>query len=171
MQTDWWRDIYNGLKAADVRQVGYVPDAGHTALIAACIDDPDIEAVALTTEEEGIALMAGAWVGGQRGALLMQSSGVGNCINMMSLAATCQFPLALFVTMRGLWREFNPWQRPMGRATDEHLEIAGFNTLMATMPEDVGPMAAAVLEQAFEDEQMSALLLHQCLMPVKTFGK
>ena len=171
MQVDWWRDIYAALKAADVRQVGYVPDAGHSALIEACLDDDDIQAVVLTTEEEGISLLAGAWLGGQRGALLMQSSGVGNCINMMSLAATCQFPVPIFVTMRGLWREFNPWQRPMGQATEDHLETGGFRTRTATMPEHVGPLSVDTLDDAFGGDGMSALLLHQCLVPVKTFGK
>lgn len=171
MQVDWWKDIYAALKTADVRQVGYVPDAGHSALIQACIADDNIQAVVLTTEEEGISLLAGAWLGGQRGALLMQSSGVGNCINMMSLAATCQFPVPIFVTMRGLWREFNPWQRPMGQATEDHLETAGFFTRTATMPEHVGPLAVETLDDAFTGGNMSALLLHQCLVPVKTFGK
>ena len=76
----------------------------------------------LTTEEEGIALAAGAWLGGQRSVLLMQSSGVGNCINMLSLSAICRFPLLMLVTMRGEWAEFNPWQVPMGRATQPALE-------------------------------------------------
>ena len=78
---DWHDAIFAVLKRADIRQVGYVPDAGHARLIELCRDDPAIRAVPLTTEEEGVALLAGAWLGGQRGALLMQSSGVGNCIN------------------------------------------------------------------------------------------
>ncbi len=166
---DWWKQIYDALGQAEVRQVAYVPDAGHAALIDACIADPAMQAIALTTEEEGIAVLSGAWLGGARGVLLMQSSGVGNCINMLSLASTCQFPLALFVTMRGQWHEFNPWQFPMGQATDRHLNVAGVQTLAAEAPDDVGPMAAAILQQAFSSGGMAALLLHQKLMPVKTF--
>lgn len=168
---EWWKDIFAAFKQADVRQVAYVPDAGHAPLIEACINDDAMRAIALTTEEEGVAVLAGAWLGGQRGALLMQSSGVGNCINMFSLAKTCQFPLALFVTMRGQWKEFNPWQYPMGENTESHLNTAGFLSQCAEEPEDVGPMATATLEQAFTDSGMSALLLHQSLMPVKTFDK
>ena len=84
---DWPDKLFGVLKRANVRQVGYVPDAGHARLIKRCVDDPDIHDVSLTTEEEGVALAAGAWLGGQRAALLMQSSGVGNCINMLSLIA------------------------------------------------------------------------------------
>src|SRR5215813_1836563 len=82
---DWRDQVFAALQRADIRQVAYVPDAGHSRLIELCCADPDMRAVTLTTEEEGIALAAGAWLGGQRAALLMQSSGVGNCINMLSL--------------------------------------------------------------------------------------
>ena len=86
--SDWRDGVFAALKAAEIRQVGYVPDAGHARLIELCRDDHEIRAVALTSEEEGVALLAGAWLGGQRGALLMQSSGVGNCINMLSMTKT-----------------------------------------------------------------------------------
>lgn len=168
---DWWKEIFDALKASGVRQVAYVPDAGHASLIDACISATGIRAIALTTEEEGIAVLAGAWLGGERGALLMQSSGVGNCINMFSLAATCRFPLPVFVTMRGQWHEFNPWQFPMGQTTNSALKMAGVQTMTATSPDDVGPMATATLDQAFTGGGMAALLLHQRLMPVKTFDK
>ena len=93
-QAGQWPDrLFEAIKRGGVRQVGYVPDAGHARLIDRCRADPDIHDIVLTTEEEGIALAAGAWLGGQRAALLMQSSGLGNCINMLSLARTCRFPL------------------------------------------------------------------------------
>ncbi len=57
---DWWKHIYEALKHADVRQVAYVPDAGHASLIEACVRDTDIRAIALTSEEEGVAVVAGA---------------------------------------------------------------------------------------------------------------
>jgi len=168
---DWWKQIFSAFKAATVRQVAYVPDAGHAALIDACVRDNDMRAIALTSEEEGVAVLAGAWLGGARGVLLMQSSGVGNCVNMFSLASTCRFPLALFVTMRGQWHEFNPWQHAMGQTANAQLNTAGMQTLTATSPDDVGPMATATLDQAFTGGTMSALLLHQRLMPVKTFDR
>ena len=168
---EWWQGIFKALKDADVRQVAYVPDAGHAKLIQACHDDAEITAISLTTEEEGVGVLAGAWLGGDRGALLMQSSGVGNCVNMFSLANTCRFPLALFVTMRGQWHEFNPWQLPMGLTTEPALETAGFSVITADDPDDVAAYATATLNHAFVGGQMSALLLHQKLSPIKTFGK
>ncbi|MBC8270233.1 MAG: phosphonopyruvate decarboxylase [Rhodospirillaceae bacterium] len=168
---DWWKQIFAAFKKADIGQVAYVPDAGHAALIDACIADQDIHAIALTTEEEGVALLAGAWLGGVRGALLMQSSGVGNCINMFSLSSTCRFPLPVFVTMRGQWQEFNPWQHAMGESAQRHLETAGLQTRTAAEASEVGPLTTATLDKAFADGGMAALLLHQSLMPAKTFDQ
>src|SRR5271169_6799166 len=117
----WQADVFAALKRSRIAQVGYVPDAGHAHLIAAAHADPQISTTVLTTEEEGVALAAGAWLGGQRAVLLMQSSGVGNCINMLSLTKTCRFPLVMLVAMRGEWAEFNPWQVPMGSRTQTAL--------------------------------------------------
>ena len=88
----------------------------------------------LTTEEEGIGYLAGAWLGGERGALLMQSSGVGNCINTLALQACARFPLLMVVTMRGDWAEFNAWQNPMGQATEAALNLMGVITWRADEP-------------------------------------
>ena len=113
LECHWSVELYNRLKAANVRQVAYVPDAGHAQLIELFAADREIVTTVLTTEEEGVAIAAGAWLGGDRTVLLMQSSGVGNCINMLSLAVVGRFPLLMLVTMRGEWAEFNPWQVPM----------------------------------------------------------
>ena len=61
---DWPRQIYEEFKSLGVRQVSYVPDAGHSALIRLCENDAEIHSVSLTTEEEGVALSGGAWLGG-----------------------------------------------------------------------------------------------------------
>ena len=121
----WPEDIFGILQRFDVRQVPYVPDAGHSQLIERVLGAPSMRAVPLTTEEEGVALLAGAWAGGQRGVLLMQSSGVGNCVNMLSLTQIFRFPFLTLVTMRGEWGEFNPWQVPMGSSTAGRLRTIG----------------------------------------------
>src|SRR6185295_15509763 len=137
----WPDQLFETIKRGGVRQVGYVPDAGHARLIDRCRADADIHDVVLTTEEEGIALAAGAWLGGQRAALLMQSSGVGNCINMLSLIRTCRFPLLMFITMRGEWEEFNPWQVPMGTIVEPTLKLCEVEALRASKPEEVEVLA------------------------------
>jgi sulfopyruvate decarboxylase alpha subunit len=169
--TDWHNDIFAALKATDIRQVGYVPDAGHARLIERVHADPDIRAVSLTTEEEGIALAAGAWLGGQRAALLMQSSGVGNCINMLSLAKSCRFPLILLVTMRGEWAEFNPWQVAMGSKTQAALELMDVLVYRVEDAVSVGETVAAALDIAFNGSMATAVLLSQRLIGAKRWVK
>ena len=156
----WPHEIYRALKAADIRQVSYVPDAGHRSLIELAHADPAIETTVLTTEEEGIALAAGAWLGGQRAVLLMQSSGVGNCINMLSLIATCRFPLLTLVTMRGEWGEFNPWQVPMGQAVRPVLEAVGVKCFPVDKAEEVGEVFVAAADLAFLFLRRSAAVAH-----------
>ena len=168
---DWPDDIFAALQAAEIRQVGYVPDAGHRRLIERVVADPSIRAVSLTSEEEGIGLAAGAWLGGQRAALLMQSSGVGNCINMLSLAKSCRFPLTLLVTMRGEWGEFNPWQVPMGTRTQAALELMDVLVYRVERAEEVGETVTAALDIAFNGGPVTAVLLAQRLIGAKRWVK
>ena len=145
----WQADVFAALKRAEISQLGYVPDAGHAHLINAAHADPDIRTTVLTTEEEGIALAAGAWLGGQRAVLLMQSSGVGNCINMLSLPVNCRMPFLTLVTMRGEWGEFNPWQVPMGTATPAVLTAAGVHVRRADRAEEAAETVGAAAALAF----------------------
>jgi sulfopyruvate decarboxylase alpha subunit len=168
---DWREAIFVSLKAADIRQVGYVPDAGHSRLIELCQADPAIRAIPLTSEEEGIGLAAGAWLGGQRAALLMQSSGVGNCINMLSLAKACRFPLPMLVTMRGEWAEFNPWQVAMGTKTQAALELMDVLVYRIEEPDEAAETVAAALDIAFNGGLAAAVLLSQRLIGAKRWVK
>ena len=165
MQAGQWADqLFETIKRGGVRQVGYVPDAGHARLIDRCRADPDIHDVVLTTEEEGIALAAGAWLGGQRAALLMQSSGLGNCINMLSLARTCRFPLLMLITMRGEWEEFNPWQVPMGSIVDPVLKLCEAEVYRVGEPDEIAGIAERAVQQTFGDERIVAMVLSQQLI-------
>ncbi|MDH3594897.1 MAG: thiamine pyrophosphate-binding protein [Rhodospirillales bacterium] len=166
----WPEEIFAALAAQGVRQVAYVPDAGHKELIERCAGAAEMETVALTTEEEGIALLAGAWLGGQRGALLMQSSGVGNCVNMLSLMRTCAFPLLMLVTMRGQRGEFNPWQLPMGETAAPVLELGGCRVFALDDSAEAGATVAAAGRAAFDGPTPAAVLIAQRVVGMKTFG-
>jgi sulfopyruvate decarboxylase alpha subunit len=168
---DWPEELFGVIKQSGIRQVAYVPDAGHARLIALCQADPAIRDIVLTTEEEGIALAAGAWLGGERSVLLMQSSGVGNCINMLSLARTCRFPLAMLVTMRGEWAEFNPWQVPMGSIVEPTLKLCDVHVYRADHAEEVAETAAAAIDLAFNGDLAVAVLLGQRLIGRKVWVK
>jgi sulfopyruvate decarboxylase alpha subunit len=166
-ENSWPVALYRHLRAAAVTQASYVPDAGHSELIRLFLDDRDVTTTVLTTEEEGIAIAAGAWLGGQRSVVLMQSSGVGNCINMLSLPVIARMPLLLLVTMRGEWAEFNPWQVPMGQATQKALESVGVRTLRADTPEDLLSVVPAATTEAYEADQQVAVLIGQRMLGEK----
>jgi sulfopyruvate decarboxylase alpha subunit len=166
---DWPNGLFDVLKAGAVRQVAFVPDAGHSRLIRLCEANDAMKVVRLTTEEEGIALLAGAWFGGDRGVLLMQSSGVGNCINMLSLPNACQIPLLMLITMRGDWGEFNPWQVYMGSATQTVLEAMNVAVRRADRAEDIAPAAKAMLDLAYFTYRPTAVLIGQRVLGAKNF--
>jgi sulfopyruvate decarboxylase alpha subunit len=163
--SDWPAEIHRELKAAGVGIVGYVPDAGHKRLIELCQADKSMRAVVLTTEEEGIGLAAGAWLGGKPSVLLMQSSGVGNTVNVLGLLKTCGFPLVMIVTMRGEAGEFNSWQVPMGEGTQAAFETMGVKVKRASSADEVAPLVASALK----DRQATAVLISQNVIGIKSF--
>jgi len=163
-QTSWPDLIHAHFKRVGVRQVGYVPDAGHSRLINLCKQDNAITDVVLTTEEEGVGLVAGAALGGEHAALLVQSSGVGNCINMFMLLKNCGFPCLLLVTMRGEYAEFNPWQVPMGSITEQCLKLSGFQVYRVDRPDEVDDVVGAAADMAFGANLPVAVILSQRLI-------
>ena len=167
----WQKSVFKVLKQGNVRQIAYVPDAGHAYAIQRAEADPEIHATVCTTEEEGVAIVSGAWLGGQRAALLMQSSGVGNCVNMFSLLRSCNFPFFTLVTMRGEYAEFNPWQGPMGKTTQRALELMGITVLRASSPQEVEEIVSAGLDAAFEAGEQVAVLLSQNLIGRKKWER
>ena len=168
-QPDWPSQIHQELRAAGVTMVGYVPDAGHKRLIELCHGDKAMRAVVLSTEEEGIGLAMGAWLGGGKAALLMQSSGVGNVINVLGTAKECRFPLVTLVTMRGQQGEFNPWQVPMGQATRQVLEAMGTIVHSADSAEEIAPAVNAALRLAYNSYASVAVLIAQRVIGIKSF--
>ena len=169
---DGWGDgAFRALGAAGVRQIPYVPDSGLDRLIDLCAEDNEMRPVLLSSEQEGIGIAAGAWLGGERSALLMQSSGVGNCMNALSLVRTCRFPLLMSVTMRGEWGEFNPWQLPMGQNAEAHLKQCGVVTRRVEAAEHAGEAVAGAASLAFETLSATAVLIAQRVIGAKDFAK
>ncbi len=166
----WQDEVFPILKSVNVKHIAYVPDAGHSKAIKAANTDVSTKSVVLTTEEEGLGYLAGAWLGGDRGALLLQSSGVGNCINTLALQSCARFPLLMLVTMRGDWAEFNPWQNPMGQNTEEILTRMGVMIWRADKSEDVAPLIRGAATMAFDGDSACAVILGQRLIGEKEWN-
>jgi sulfopyruvate decarboxylase alpha subunit len=165
----WVGDVQAVLRRHGVTLVAHVPDAGLSGLIERCQADPEVTTVTLSTEQEGVALAAGAWLGGRRSALLMQSSGVGNCVNMLSLWRSCRIPALLVVTMRGQFGEANPWQVPMGQMTPEVLRLCGVVVLEVDDESRIAETAEAAAIMAFTAGGACAVLIGQRAIGAKGF--
>ena len=165
----WQNDLYEALRRQGVSQFSYVPDAGHRMAIDMSLADPEVKSVALTTEEEGVAVAAGAHLGGARSALLMQSSGLGNCINFFSMITGGKFPFLTVLSMRGDYGEGNPWQMGMGKATRPILDAMGFVTVEITRRDEVETAINAACTMAFQSGEAVAILLTQKLIGAKKF--
>ena len=167
----WVAPTHRALLDAGVTVVGHVPDGGLSHLIARLEADDRVRTVRLTTEEEGVAMVTGVWAGGGRGALLMQSSGVGNCTNMLGLLQSCDVPTFLLVTMRGQEGEANPWQLPMGRAAGESLALMGVDVRSVSSSDAVAPSVTRACADTYEHRSgATAVLIEQQVIGVKTFS-
>jgi sulfopyruvate decarboxylase alpha subunit len=171
MDGHWSADVYHELSHRDFAAVATVPSAALSPLLALCAEPYEPRLVTLTTEEEGIGLVTGLWAGGRRAMLAMQSSGVGNCVNALSLPAAMRAPCLMLVTMRGEWGEGNPWQVPMGQGTEPVLRAMGVLTYRAETAEDVAPTLAAAADLAWESRRTAAVLVSQRVTGAKGFGR
>jgi len=167
--SNWQSEVFDAFKDLNISQVTYVPDAGHAPLIDQCLADPDIKAGPLTNEFEGVGMCAGAWLGGERSVLLMQSSSAGNILNALGLVHHCTIPFLTLVTMRGEWGEFNPWQLHMGQSTVQTLEASGVICNRADHADEVAEIVRASANLAFHSYAQVAVIISQRIMGAKVF--
>jgi sulfopyruvate decarboxylase alpha subunit len=165
----WSHKLFDILSAAEVNLYSHIPDAGNKKLIELADAHNEARSVLLTSEEEGIAVCAGAELVGGRGILCMQSSGVGNVPNFLSFAKGGRFPLLMMITMRGEYGEKNPWQYPMGQAVQPILEAMGVLTFWVYEADDLEKAAMAAIDSAFYGGQATALILSQRFLGAKAF--
>jgi sulfopyruvate decarboxylase alpha subunit len=168
---DWSADVLSAMQAREIATVATIPDGGLTRLLLLCREDADTRVITLTTEEEGIGVVTGLWLGGRRGMIAMQSSGVGNCINALGLPAIMRAPCLMLVTMRGQWGEFNPWQVAMGQGTRPALEAVGVKCFPVDRADEVGETFGAAADLAFNGGFACAVLVSQRIIGAKGFGR
>ena len=169
--TDWSTDVFREMKSRDIATVCTVPDGGLTQLLKMIEAERQMLLVTLSTEEEGIGIATGCWLGGKRAMIAMQSSGVGNCINALGLPSAFRAPCLMLVTMRGQWGEFNPWQVPMGQAVKPALEAVGVRCFPVDKPAEVAETFIAAADIAFNSRVSAAVLISQRVIGAKGFGQ
>ena len=166
---DWSAAMFDVLREAGVTLFAHVPDAGNDCLIGLAEANNETRALLLTTEEEGVAICAGADLVGQRGVLCMQSSGLGNCANYLSLAKGGRFPILMMISMRGDYGEQNPWQYPMGEATDVLLRAMGVLIFRVERRDELEAATRAAVQASGAGGQAAAIVLSQKFLGAKAF--
>lgn len=168
-EEDWPATMFRLMADSGIDLFAYVPDAGNKRLIECADASNEARTVLLTTEEEGLAICAGADLVGKRSVLCMQSSGLGNCVNYLSLVNGGKFPLLMMVSMRGDYGEQNPWQYPMGHATDAIFEAMGVLTYKVETPEDLEMATMTAIHATGSGAQSAAIILTQKFLGAKSF--
>jgi len=167
----WHAVILDTLKANDVRLVVHVPDRVLTPLIAAVDADPFFTAFAATREEEALGIVTGAWMGGMRGALLMQTSGFATLPNALaSLALPCQIPALMFVSERGTLGEFNLGQAMVCRTMRPVLDALGVEHHTITRHDELAFIVDRSIKQAVATQAPVTFILSPLLTGGKVFA-
>jgi sulfopyruvate decarboxylase alpha subunit len=169
--THWSDEVFREIKAREIASVCTIPDGGLTRLLNLVKADKSMRLITLTTEEEGMGIVTGQWLGGKRAMIAMQSSGVGNCINALGLPSAMRAPCLMLVTMRGQYGEFNPWQVQMGQGTRPVLEAVGVKCFPADHPDEVAPAFIGAADLAFHGGFSTAVLVSQRVIGAKGFGQ
>ncbi|SEE90798.1 sulfopyruvate decarboxylase, alpha subunit [Rhizobiales bacterium GAS191] len=167
----WHAVIHDTLKANDVRLITYVPDRVLTPLIRSLHEDDFFTTFATTREEEALGIVAGAWMGGMRGAVLMQTSGFATLANALaSLAVPYQIPLLMFVSERGTLGEFNLGQAMVCRTMRPVLDALGIEQHSITRLDELEFIVDRSIRQAVATQAPCALILSPLLTGGKSFG-
>lgn len=166
---DWSKQLFDDLVEAGITLFPYVPDAGNKRLIEHAQAHDGTLPVLLTTEEEGVAICAGADLVGKRAIVCMQSSGVGNIPNFLTLSRGGRFPILLLVSMRGDFGEQNPWQYPMGQAAESILATMGVLVYRVDRADELRPATQAALSSVFKSGNSAAIVLSQRFLGAKPF--
>lgn len=168
---DWSDAVFDEMTKRDIASVCTIPDGGLTRLLKRVAADPAKRLITLSTEEEGVGVCTGLWLGGQKSMLAMQSSGVGNCINALGLPGVMRAPFLMLVTMRGQWGEFNPWQIQMGQGARPALEAVGVKCFPVDQAEEVAPTFAGAADLAYHSGLSCAVMVSQRVVGAKGFGQ
>ena len=146
----WTEAIVAALRRHGVKLIAYLPDLIVSRVLSLMEKEPFFTMVPVAREEECVGILAGAYLGGMRGAMFAQNSGLGNCVNALaSLAVPWQTPILMFLGQRGELGEFNVSQTGMGRATRPILEALGIPHVTLSHPEEVESFTSDGIKLAY----------------------
>lgn len=164
----WDESVVESLRKRDVEVVAYLPDTVLDPLVTTLEADDDFEAMRVSREEEAVGILSGAWLAGRRGALVCQSSGLANCINVLGSHAKPEgLPFVGIVSARGGLGDHNYAQIPGGYAMSSMLDAIPVRNEVIEPADDVGLCTDLAAKSAFSAEDPYVLLLDQRVTGVK----
>jgi sulfopyruvate decarboxylase alpha subunit len=159
-QAGWSKSVADALRRNGIRTFATVPDFIVSQVLEHLWADPECRVITATREEEAVGILSGAYLAGERGALLMQNSGLGNCVNALaSLNVAAQIPLVMVISHRGDLGEYNPAQVPMGQAAERILEALEVRTSQPHTVEAFESEADGLIKLAYTRSLPVAFLL------------
>ncbi|HEX4259595.1 MAG TPA: decarboxylase [Acetobacteraceae bacterium] len=171
MADEWHRIVHETLRANEIKLATYVPDRVLTKLIADLHEDAAMTTLVCTREEEAVGITCGAWMGGMRGIVLMQTSGFATLPNALaSLAVPYQMPLLMLVSERGTLGEFNLGQAMVCRTMRPVLDALGIEHHTLTRLDEVAFVVDRTIKQAIATQAPAALILSPLLTGGKVFS-
>lgn len=171
-EKSWHEIVLASLKSNDVKLVVYVPDRILTPLIKAVHEDPYFITFSATREEEAIGIVTGAWMGGMRAAVLMQTSGFATIPNALaSLVVPSQIPALIFVSERGTLGEFNLGQAMVCKTMRPVLDSLGVETHTITRIDELAFIVDRSIKQAISTLAPVTFILSPLLTGGKVFKK
>ncbi|MGX1170380.1 sulfopyruvate decarboxylase alpha subunit [Bradyrhizobium sp. USDA 372] len=168
----WHGIVLQTLKRNEISLIPYVPDRVLKPLIKNLHADPFFTTFATAREEEAVGIVSGAWMGGRRGAVLMQTSGFATLANVLaSLAVPYQIPLIMFVSERGTLGEFNYGQSLVCRTMRPVLDSLALEHHTITRLDELEFITDRSIRQAVTTQAPVALILNPLLTGGKVFDK
>jgi sulfopyruvate decarboxylase subunit alpha len=162
-EDEWPEAMLRAFSAARVEILPYVPD-GVLAPLLNQATERGFDLVPLTREEEGIGVLSGVYLGGRRGALLMQTSGLGNSLNAIgSLAMAQRIPLPMVVTERGGLGEKVATQIPFGSALPRILAAMGISVFEVSQASQTFDVVTGATEMAYVSRVPTVILIKSIL--------
>jgi sulfopyruvate decarboxylase alpha subunit len=162
---EWPDKIVSVLKANDICSISFVPDAVIGGILKIAEKDPYFNLTTLAREEEGIGIITGEYFGGRYGVLMMQSSGLGNCVNALaSLAIPYQIPLLILISQRGELGEFNACQVIMGKAIRSILDALGIQHYTLDREDNLEIILNGAIKTAHTSDQPVVVILSTAIV-------
>ena len=162
---DWPNQIVSVLKASDICSIAFVPDSVIGSILKAAEKDSFFHLTTLAREEEGVGVLTGEYLGGRRGALMMQSAGFGNCINALaSLAIPYQIPFLILISQRGELGEFNACHVTMGKALRRIMDAIGIQHFTVEHHDSLEIILNGAIKTAYASDRPVAVILSTILV-------